>query len=241
MLPMEYVIPTYRNDVDRDYSVGRVLATRMEDLEKVVETREDAYQANIKIQQQQPKWFQGKATEKVFNEGDLVLWHPKGQHMKPGKLTYRWFGPYRVQYALPNNAVLLVALRHFDKNAVIINSNKLKNYLLLGGTLLETVIPEEAPEDLVREIQVGGKESREDQEGDMETQEVGINSIQPIVHCCSIERTSRDQIITRGLELKRQCDTRKTSTNRISAKETSYVYKREEVTTMKVWRTTTYH
>ena len=29
MLPTEYVIPTYRNDVDRDYSVGRVLAARM--------------------------------------------------------------------------------------------------------------------------------------------------------------------------------------------------------------------
>ena len=57
MLPTEYVIPTYRNDVDRDYSVGQVLAARMEDLEKIVETREDAYQANGKIQQQRPKWF----------------------------------------------------------------------------------------------------------------------------------------------------------------------------------------
>ena len=50
MLPTEYVIPTYMNDIDRDYSVGQVLAARMEDLEKIVETRDDAYQANIKIQ-----------------------------------------------------------------------------------------------------------------------------------------------------------------------------------------------
>ena len=181
-----------------------MLAARMDDLEKIVETREDAYQANIKIQQQRPKWFQGKATEKVFNKGDLVLWHPKGQNMKPGKLTYSWFGPYRVQYALPNNTVLLVALRHFDKNAVIVNSNKLKNYVLPEETLLETVVLEEAPEDLVREIQEGGQESQEDQEGDLEAQEVGIDGIQPITDCCSIEKTSPNQIMTRKIRHKRR-------------------------------------
>ena len=74
--------------------------------------------------------------------------------MKSEKLTYSWFGPYRVQYALPNNTILLVALRHFDKNAVIVNSNKLKNYVLSEGTFLKMVIPEEAFEDLVREIQL---------------------------------------------------------------------------------------
>ena len=120
---------------------------------------------------------------------------------------YSWFGPYRVQYALPNNTVLLVALRHFDKNAIIVNSNKLKNYMLLEGTLLEIVIPEEAPEDLVREIQEGGQESREDQEGDLKTQKVGIDGIQWIINCCSIEKTSQNQIISRGLGLKRRCDT----------------------------------
>ena len=82
--------------------------------------------------------------------------------MKPDKLTYRWFGPYRVQCALQNNTVLLVTLRQFDKNAAIVNSNKLKNYLLSKGTLLETMIPKEASKDIVREIHEGGHENQED-------------------------------------------------------------------------------
>ena len=56
--------------------------------------------------------------------------------MKPGKLTYRWFGPYRVQYALPNNTVLLVVLQHFDKNATIVNSNKLKKKIVTRRNII---------------------------------------------------------------------------------------------------------
>ena len=36
MLPTKDMIPTYRNDVDKDYLIERVLAARMEDLEKIV-------------------------------------------------------------------------------------------------------------------------------------------------------------------------------------------------------------
>lgn len=123
MLPTEYIIPTYNNDVDWDYSAGGVLAARFKDLERVVETREDAHQANIKIQQQWPKWFQEKTKEKLFDEGDLVSWHPKGQNMKPGKLNFSWYGPYWLQYIQSNNIILLAVMRHYDKNAVIVNNN----------------------------------------------------------------------------------------------------------------------
>ena len=48
--------------------------------------------------------------------------------MHAGKLRNKWFGPYRVQYLLPNNTVLLITVDKFDPNPVIVNINKLKTY-----------------------------------------------------------------------------------------------------------------
>ena len=45
-----------------------------------------------------------------------------------GKLRNKRFGPYRVQYLLPNNTVLLVTVDKFDPDPVIVNINKLKTY-----------------------------------------------------------------------------------------------------------------
>ena len=63
--------------------------------------------------------------------GDYVLWYPKGANVYAGKLRYKWFGPYRVQYLLPNNTILLVTVDKFDPDPVIVNINKLKTYRCL--------------------------------------------------------------------------------------------------------------
>ena len=60
--------------------------------------------------------------------GDHVLWCPKGAKVHVGKLRNKWFGPYRVQYLLPNNTVLLVTIDKFDLDPVIVHINKLKTY-----------------------------------------------------------------------------------------------------------------
>ena len=60
--------------------------------------------------------------------GDYVLWFPKGANVHTGKLRNKWFGPYRVQYLLSNNTVLLVTVDKFDPDPVIVNINKLKTY-----------------------------------------------------------------------------------------------------------------
>ena len=60
--------------------------------------------------------------------GDYVLWYPKGANVHVGKLRNKWFGPYQVQYLLPNNTVLLVTVDKFDPDPVIVNINKLKTY-----------------------------------------------------------------------------------------------------------------
>jgi hypothetical protein len=60
--------------------------------------------------------------------GDHVLWYPKGENEHVRKFKSRWFGPYRVQYKLPNNTTLLVTEANFEPNPIIVNINKLKPY-----------------------------------------------------------------------------------------------------------------
>jgi hypothetical protein len=73
-------------------------------------------------------WNQQKNIEKKFQFGDYVLWFPKGEKTHLGKFRKIWFGPFRVQYCLPNNTILLVFVNNFEPNLVLINVNKLKPY-----------------------------------------------------------------------------------------------------------------
>ncbi len=48
--------------------------------------------------------------------------------MHLGKFKKRWFGPFKVQYYLPNNIFFLVYVNNFEPNLVLVNVNKLKPY-----------------------------------------------------------------------------------------------------------------
>ncbi len=48
------------------------------------------------------------------------------------KFLSRWFGPYKIQYYLPNNTILLVNIDKFDPNLVLVNTIKLKPYRFIG-------------------------------------------------------------------------------------------------------------
>jgi hypothetical protein len=54
------------------------------------------------------------------------MWFQKGNNSHLGKFTRKWFGPYRVQYVLLNNNVLLLTIEKFEANLVLVNVNKLK-------------------------------------------------------------------------------------------------------------------
>jgi hypothetical protein len=66
----------------------------------------------------------------------MFLWFPKGEKTHLGKFKKRWFGPFRVQYCLPNNIILLVFVNNFEPNLVLINVNKLKPYTYVTITSL---------------------------------------------------------------------------------------------------------
>jgi hypothetical protein len=63
-----------------------------------------------------------------FQFGDDVLWFPKGENTHPGKFKKRWFGPFRVQYCLPNLFIFLIFVNNFEPNIILVNVNKLKPY-----------------------------------------------------------------------------------------------------------------
>jgi hypothetical protein len=56
------------------------------------------------------------------------MWFPKGNKSHLRKFTKKWFGSHRVQYVLPNNIMLLVAIEKFETNHVLVNVNKFKPY-----------------------------------------------------------------------------------------------------------------
>jgi hypothetical protein len=80
--------------------------------------------------------------------GDHVLWYPKRQKEHVGKFKNRWFGPYKIQYQMPNNIALLVIVAHFDSNPIIVNINKLKSYRFYANQQPMTIEPKKLPKGL---------------------------------------------------------------------------------------------
>jgi len=72
---------------------------------------------------------------KKFQFEDYVLWFPKGKKTHMGKFLKILFGPFKVQYCLPNNIVLFVYINNFEPNLVLVNVNKLKPYKYVHQTL----------------------------------------------------------------------------------------------------------
>jgi uncharacterized membrane protein len=52
-----------------------------------------------------------------------------------GKFNKRWFGPFGVQYCLPNNIFIFVYVKNFEPNPVLVKVNKLKPYTYVDQKL----------------------------------------------------------------------------------------------------------
>ncbi len=67
-----------------------------------------------------------------------------------------WFAPYRIQYYLHNNTILLITIDKFDPNPMFVNINKLKPYMFTKDTTLQVVLVK--PSDLITYEHVQTKE-----------------------------------------------------------------------------------
>ncbi len=106
----------------------RVLTGRVSKLETLQEAMMQVTKTNDIQQWNITLWSQQKNPKKQFNFCDYVMWFPKGNKSHLWKFTRKWFGPYKVQYVLPNNIVLLVTIEKFEINPMLVNVNKLKPY-----------------------------------------------------------------------------------------------------------------
>jgi hypothetical protein len=113
---------------EKDSTPLRFLTNKITMLEKLKKAKMQATKITRSQQWNITLWSQQKNLEKQFNFGDYVPWFPKGKKSHLGKFTKKWFGPYKIQYVLPNNIVLLVTIEKFETNSVIVNVNKLKPY-----------------------------------------------------------------------------------------------------------------
>lgn len=162
LMPTEFLVPTKRTNLDIEYTSTRVLTARIADLEQMDTIRHDA-QVVVGTRQ----WYRSLRSQqhycqKDFQLGDYVLWYPKGHKEHVGKFKRRWFGPFRIQYRLPNNTALLVTIQQFEPNPVIVNINKLKPYRFYDQDQFVTVTPNLLPEGLVNHQK--GDDCQEDQE-----------------------------------------------------------------------------
>jgi hypothetical protein len=80
------------------------------------------------------------------------LWFLRVVFKHAPKFQKRWFGPYKIQYCLPNNTILLVTIDKFDPNPVLVNINKLKSYKFIEDKTLQPMLAK--PNDLVTDKHV---------------------------------------------------------------------------------------
>ncbi len=69
-----------------------------------------------------------KKSRTKISFGDYVLLFPMENKSHLRKLTKKWFGPYKIQYVLSNNIILLVTIEKFEINPMLVNVNKFKPY-----------------------------------------------------------------------------------------------------------------
>jgi hypothetical protein len=133
-MPIEYILSTISGD-HKNVELVRLLTNTITKLEKLRENRFEV-QNNVGANQWNKfLWNQQKNKEKKFQFGDCILWFPMGEKTHLGKFKRRWFGPFRVQYYLPNNNKILVYVNNFDPNLILVKVNKLKPYKYVDQTL----------------------------------------------------------------------------------------------------------
>ncbi len=71
--------------------------------------------------------------ESIKKHREVSIWRlcfmvSQGKRKHSGEFKKRWFGPFRVQYCLPNNIILFIFVNNFEPNPTLVNINKLKPY-----------------------------------------------------------------------------------------------------------------
>jgi hypothetical protein len=96
-------------------------------LEKLNETRAEAYINTMAMQNRRKSFYDSKLKPKILNPNDLVLLYDSRFQKFPGKFKMRWFGPYRILKTYENGSM---ELQDFEGkiHTTRYNGNRLKLY-----------------------------------------------------------------------------------------------------------------
>jgi transposase InsO family protein len=94
ILPIEIELPSLRVALEERLRDEESLTHRYEMLEKLEETRAQAYLNMVVAQKHQKTYYYSKLEPKVLKENDLILLYDSRFSKFPGKFKMCWFGPY---------------------------------------------------------------------------------------------------------------------------------------------------
>ena len=134
VLPIEFLVPSLRIAVQERWD-GNPLPSRLENLERLTETRLLAFQALLTEKANRKAWHDNKVKDKDLAEGDMALKFTSQRHKK--KLKLRGEGPYVVSEITKTGACRIRTLEGIDIPGFI-NGSKLKRYY--GPLTLEALL-----------------------------------------------------------------------------------------------------
>jgi hypothetical protein len=107
ILPIEIELPSLRISLKERLGDEESLKHRYEMLEKLEETRAQAYLNMVAIQKHRKTYYDSKLEPKVLRENDLILLYDSRFSKFPSKFKMRWFGPYCIFKSYPNGSIQL--------------------------------------------------------------------------------------------------------------------------------------
>ena len=107
ILPMEFLLPTLRVAQALEWT-GHEFSERLEELEKLDETRLRAVDGMYALKRRQKSFFDARIKTKEIQKGDLVLAYTLKQHAS--KLKKRGMGPYVIHDISTSGALRLATL-----------------------------------------------------------------------------------------------------------------------------------
>lgn len=127
ILPIELEMPSLRIAVAERLGDTESLRHRLLELERLDETRAQAFLSMEVIQKRRKSYYDSKLKLKSFRPLDYVLLYDSRYFDFPGKFQLRWHGPYRITEIFPNGSVQLEDFTG-KRFATRINGNRLKRY-----------------------------------------------------------------------------------------------------------------
>ena len=101
-------------------------------MNELEELRNEAYDNASIYKDKTKKWHDQKISRREFKAGEQVLLYNSRLKLVPGKLKYRWSGPYTIVTSTPFGAV---TLKTNSGSEFKVNGQRLKHYL--GGSMNE--------------------------------------------------------------------------------------------------------